>query len=147
MMDLFFILLDVYLVEQVIFFKFYILLVHAGQQIKVLGQNYTHQNEEDSRIVTTGKLWIMQSRYKINVHSAKAGSWIMIEGIDETIVKTATLVDPKFNNNMYIFRPLNFVTIPVIKIAVEPLNPSELPKMLDGLRKINKTYPIVTTKV
>ena len=34
-----------------------------------------------------------------------------------------------------------------MKIAVEPLNPSELPKMLDGLRKINKTYPLVTTKV
>jgi len=30
---------------------------------------------------------------------------------------------------------------------VEPVNPSELPKMLDGLRKINKSYPLVTTKV
>ena len=27
------------------------------------------------------------------------------------------------------------------------LNPSELPKMLDGLRKINKTYPLVVTRV
>ncbi len=34
-----------------------------------------------------------------------------------------------------------------MKIAVEPLNPSELPKMLDGLRKINKSYPLATTKV
>jgi U5 small nuclear ribonucleoprotein component len=32
-------------------------------------------------------------------------------------------------------------------VAIEPVNPSELPKMLDGLRKINKSYPIVTTKV
>merc|ERR1711939_1033340 len=31
--------------------------------------------------------------------------------------------------------------------AVEPINPSELPKMLDGLRKINKSYPLITTKV
>ena len=30
---------------------------------------------------------------------------------------------------------------------MEPVNPSELPKMLDGLRKINKSYPLVTTKV
>ena len=35
----------------------------------------------------------------------------------------------------------------MLKIAVEPVNPSELPKMLDGLRKINKSYPLVTTKV
>jgi U5 small nuclear ribonucleoprotein component len=27
------------------------------------------------------------------------------------------------------------------------LNPSELPKMLEGLRKINKTYPLSRTKV
>lgn len=35
----------------------------------------------------------------------------------------------------------------MIKIAVEPVNPSELPKMLDGLRKVNKSYPLVVTKV
>ena len=27
----------------------------------------------------------------------------------------------------------------LVKLALEPLNPSELPKMLDGLRKVNKT--------
>lgn len=35
----------------------------------------------------------------------------------------------------------------MIKIAVEPVNPSELPKMLDGLRKVNKSYPLLNTKV
>lgn len=30
---------------------------------------------------------------------------------------------------------------------MEPVNPSELPKMLDGLRKVNKSYPSLTTKV
>ena len=42
---------------------------------------------------------------------------------------------------------MKFNTNSVIKIAVEPVNPSELPKMLDGLRKVNKSYPLVTTKV
>ncbi len=35
----------------------------------------------------------------------------------------------------------------VVKIATEPLNPSELPKMVEGLRKINKSYPLAITKV
>ena len=35
----------------------------------------------------------------------------------------------------------------MVKIAVEPVNPSELPKMLDGLRKVNKSYPLLVTKV
>lgn len=32
-------------------------------------------------------------------------------------------------------------------ILVEPVNPSELPKMLDGLRKVNKSYPLLGTRV
>ncbi|SBS84218.1 U5 small nuclear ribonuclear protein, putative [Plasmodium malariae] len=35
----------------------------------------------------------------------------------------------------------------VFKVACEPINPSELPKMLDGLRKIDKSYPLSSTKV
>lgn len=34
-----------------------------------------------------------------------------------------------------------------LKISVEPLNPSELPKMLEGLRKINKSYTMSKTKI
>lgn len=52
-----------------------------------------------------------------------------------------------FSWQAQIFRPLKFNTASVIKIAVEPVNPSELPKMLDGLRKVNKSYPSLTTKV
>jgi 116 kDa U5 small nuclear ribonucleoprotein component len=44
-------------------------------------------------------------------------------------------------------KPLRFNTTSVVKVACEPLLPSELPKMLDGIRKINKSYPLLTTKV
>lgn len=48
---------------------------------------------------------------------------------------------------MDIFKPLDFNTESVIKVACEPLNPSELPKMLEGLRRISKSYPLCKTKV
>jgi len=35
----------------------------------------------------------------------------------------------------------------VLKVAIEPVAPSELPKMLSGLRSINKSYPLAATKV
>jgi U5 small nuclear ribonucleoprotein component len=56
-------------------------------------------------------------------------------------------VDQKTKEDAYIFKPLRFPTAATLKVAIEPVNPSELPKMLDGLRKINKSYPIVTTRV
>jgi U5 small nuclear ribonucleoprotein component len=34
-----------------------------------------------------------------------------------------------------------------VKLAVEPLNPTELPKMVEALRRINKSYPLSITKV
>ena len=48
---------------------------------------------------------------------------------------------------MEIFKKLDFQCESTIQVACEPLNPSELPKMIEGLRKINKSYPMVTTKV
>lgn len=92
-------------------------------------------------------LQIFISRYKIEVSRVPAGNWVLIEGIDQAVVKTSTIVSHKIREDLYIFRPLQFNTQSIIKIAVEPVNPSELPKMLDGLRKVNKSYPLVSTKV
>lgn len=121
--------------------------IQAGQPVKVLGENYTLEDEEDSQVCTVGRLWISVARYQIEVNRVPAGNWVLIEGCDQPIVKTATITEPRGNEEAQIFRPLKFNTSSVIKIAVEPVNPSELPKMLDGLRKVNKSYPSLTTKV
>jgi U5 small nuclear ribonucleoprotein component len=119
----------------------------ANSEVKVMGEQYTLEDEEDSRRVTTGRLWISEARYRIEVSRVPAGNWVLIEGIDQPIVKTSTITQVRGNKEAQIFRPLKFNTSSIVKIAVEPVNPSELPKMLDGLRKVNKTYPIVYTKV
>ena len=48
---------------------------------------------------------------------------------------------------MEILKPIKHNTVAAIKIAIEPLVPSELPKMIESLRKINKSYPLLHTKV
>lgn len=120
--------------------------IKRGDDVKILGEGYTVEEEEDMIVKTATRLWIMQSRYKIEVDMMTAGNWIMIEGIDQTITKTATLYHPS-SQGWDIFRPLDFHTEAVVKVACEPLNPSELPKMLEGLRKISKSYPLARTKV
>ena len=81
-------------------------------------------------------------RFKIQVDRAFAGNWIAIEGIDASITKTSTITTPD-QEEMEIFRRLEFNCESAIQVACEPLNPSELPKMVEGLRKINKSYPMV----
>ena len=119
----------------------------AGEKVRVLGEAYTRQDEEDSRILSVGRLWVSEARYNIELSMVPAGNWVLIEGIDRSIVKTSTITDLVESDDLHIFRPLKFNTQSIIKIAVEPVNPSELPKMLDGLRKVNKSYPLLGTRV
>ncbi|XP_014211080.1 116 kDa U5 small nuclear ribonucleoprotein component [Copidosoma floridanum] len=119
----------------------------AGERVRVLGEAYTRQDEEDSRVLTVGRLWVSEARYNIELSMVPAGNWVLMEGIDRSIVKTSTITDLTESDDLFIFRPLKFNTQSVIKIAVEPVNPSELPKMLDGLRKVNKSYPLLGTRV
>ena len=86
-------------------------------------------------------------RYVVATDGVPAGNWVLLGGVDASIMKTATLVSTDVKEDLYIFKPIKHITQSVLKIAVEPINPSELPKMLDGLRKINKTYPLVETRV
>lgn len=118
-----------------------------GAAVSVLGEHYTLEDPEDSRPETVRRLLIGEARYVIEVDRVPAGNWILLEGVDSAIVKTATITAPDNPLEPQIFRPLRFDLTPTVKIAVEPVNPSELPKMTDGLRKISKTYPLVHTKV
>lgn len=124
-------------------------IAKAGQQVRVLGEGYTIDDEEDMSISTISDTWIAESRYNIPTSGVPAGNWVLLSGIDNSIVKTATVVPPKLpdDEDAYIFKPVKHFTESVFKVAVEPINPSELPKMLDGLRKVNKSYPLITTKV
>ncbi|KAE8680515.1 SNRNP200 protein [Hibiscus syriacus] len=121
--------------------------IQTGQTLRVLGEGYSPDDEEDMTVKEVTKLWIYQARYRIPVSSAPPGSWVLIEGVDASIMKTATLCNVDLDEDVYIFRPLQFNTLPVVKTATEPLNPSELPKMVEGLRKISKSYPLAITKV
>ena len=123
--------------------------VKPGQQVRVLGEGYTLDDEEDMTLSTISDVWIANSRYNIPTSGIPAGNWVLLSGIDNSIVKTATLVPPRFEDDedAYIFKPIKHLTESVFKVAVEPINPSELPKMLDGLRKVNKSYPLISTKV
>ncbi|MEW5309265.1 MAG: hypothetical protein WDW38_001161 [Sanguina aurantia] len=122
--------------------------LRVGDKVKVLGESYTPEDEEDCAMAEATSLWVYQARYRMPIAKAVAGNIVLIEGVDATITKTATLVAEGYDDEeVHIFRPLRFQTQAVVKIATEPLNPSELPKMVDGLRKINKSYPLAITKV
>ncbi|KAN0040587.1 hypothetical protein ACTA71_008924 [Dictyostelium dimigraforme] len=137
--------------------------ISKGQSIRVLREKYSPDNDEDMEESECEAIFIGEARYKIEIEKAQAGMWVLLDGVDGPIVKTATITslkdfsssnnhkdddddDDGDENKAHIFRPLHFITKSVCKVAIEPINPSELPKMLDGLRKIDKSYPLAITK-
>ncbi|KAI0067998.1 Calreticulin-domain-containing protein [Artomyces pyxidatus] len=121
--------------------------VKKGMDIKVLGEGYSPEDEEDMMKVQVDDIWLSESRYFIPVEEAPAGNLVLLGGVDASITKTATLASADIEEDLHIFRPIKHMTQSVLKVAIEPIAPSELPKMLSGLRSINKSYPLVSTKV
>jgi len=125
--------------------------LRLDDRVRVLGENFSPDDEEDCVVKTVTNLWLYEARYRIPIKEARAGAWVLIEGVDQSITTTATLVPENlpraYGDDLYVFKPLQFDIKSVMKIATEPLNPSDLPKMVDGLRKITKSYPACVTKV
>ncbi|KAG6841569.1 hypothetical protein C0991_009604 [Blastosporella zonata] len=121
--------------------------LRKGTSIKVLGEGYSPEDEEDMLKVTVEDIWIHQSRYFIPADEIPAGNLVLIDGVDASLSKSGTLAGADIDEDLHIFRPIKHMTQSVLKIAIEPIAPSELPKMLSGLRSVNKSYPLLSTKV
>lgn len=120
----------------------------VGDRVRVLGESYGADDEEDSAVATVSALGVGQARYRLDVTLAPPGNWVLIEGVCDVISKTATLTSASPGSPpVSIFRPLTFNTIACVNVSVEPLNPSELPKVLAGLRAVTKSYPLARTRV
>ena len=72
--------------------------------MQVLGESYTPEDEEDSAVATVGTVWVYQARYRVPVARATAGNLVLIEGVDATITRTATLVADAYDEPVHIFR-------------------------------------------
>jgi U5 small nuclear ribonucleoprotein component len=115
--------------------------IKVWDQVRVLGPGYTPQNTEDSCVCEVNQLWVFNGRYRVMVNQVSAGNWVLIGGIDNGVTKTATIVSADdAPEDVCVFTPLVFNTRSTFKVAIEPVVPAELPKMLTGIRHINKTY-------
>ena len=75
-----------------------------------------------------------------SVESVAAGCIFGIGNIHHEILKTATL---STSIECAPINPMTFPSPPVLRVAVEPEVPSELPQLVDGLRLLHQADPCV----
>ncbi|TNM90504.1 hypothetical protein fugu_002793, partial [Takifugu bimaculatus] len=61
-----------------------------------------------------------------------------IGGLDDYVLKSATLSSTPACSP---FTPLNFEATPIVRVAIEPKHPSEMPKLVRGMRLLNQADP------
>lgn len=118
-----------------------------GDELIMITEKYSLKDPEHQFLVKIPELFVFNTRYKIRVGSVPAGNFVLIEGIDKFSSKFCTIYDKQLRNVFYRSLEVKFCTCSVVKIALEPLNPADLPKMLDGLRMCSKSYPLLEVKM
>lgn len=74
------------------------------------------------------------------IEDVPAGNICGLVGVDQFLVKTGTLTTFKDAHNMKVMK---FSVSPVVRVAVEPKNPQDLPKLVEGLKRLAKSDPMV----
>jgi len=74
------------------------------------------------------------------IEDVPAGNICGLVGVDQFLVKTGTITTMKEAHNMKVMK---FSVSPVVRVAVEPKNPSDLPKLVEGLKRLSKSDPMV----
>lgn len=68
------------------------------------------------------------------------GNTVGLVGVDQYILKTGTITTSETAHNI---RVMKYSVSPVVRVAVMPKNSADLPKLVDGLKKLSKSDPLV----
>ena len=84
----------------------------------------------------------MMGRYTEPIDDVPCGNICGLVGVDQFLVKTGTLTTCEAAHNM---KQMKFSVSPVVRVAVEPKDPQHLPKLVEGLKRLAKSDPMVLT--
>jgi len=116
--------------------------IGSGYKCRIMGPNFIPGKNEDLNVKTIQRTVMMMGRYVEHIENVPAGNTVGLVGVDQYIVKTGTITneDCKEAHNM---KQMKFSVSPVVRVAVEPKNPQDLPKLVEGLKRLAKSDPMV----
>uniref|UniRef100_A0A667Y678 Eukaryotic translation elongation factor 2 n=1 Tax=Myripristis murdjan TaxID=586833 RepID=A0A667Y678_9TELE len=115
-------------------------IVATGQKVRIMGPNYTPGKKEDLYLKPIQRTILMMGRYVEPIEDVPCGNIVGLVGVDQFLVKTGTITTFEHAHNM---RVMKFSVSPVVRVAVEAKNPADLPKLVEGLKRLSKSDPMV----
>lgn len=114
--------------------------VRAGLKIRIQGPNYVPGKKEDLFLKSIQRVVLMMGRYVESIEDCPAGNIIGLVGIDQFLLKSGTITTSEVAHNMKVMK---FSVSPVVQVAVEVKNANDLPKLVEGLKRLSKSDPCV----
>lgn len=114
--------------------------VRSGPKIRIQGPNYIPGKKDDLFVKSVQRTVLMMGRSVEPIEDCPAGNIVGLVGIDQFLLKSGTLTTSETAHNM---RVMKFSVSPVVQVAVEVKNAADLPKLVEGLKRLSKSDPCV----
>jgi elongation factor 2 len=115
-------------------------VVSTGQKVRIMGPNYTPGSKNDLNVKNIQRTVLMMGGKVEAVPDVPCGNTVGLVGVDQYLLKQGTISDHEDAHNI---RVMKYSVSPVVRVAVEPKNASDLPKLVEGLKKLSKSDPLV----
>merc|ERR1712223_605907 len=114
--------------------------IATGLKARIMGPNYIPGKKEDLNEKAIQRTILMMGRYIEAIEDVPCGNICGLVGVDQFLVKTGTITTFKEAHNLKVMK---FSVSPVVRVAVEPKNAQDLPKLVEGLKRLAKSDPMV----
>ncbi|TID20618.1 elongation factor 2 [Venturia nashicola] len=116
--------------------------VRSGLKVRIQGPHYTPGKKDDLFIKAVQRTILMMGRYIEPIEDVPAGNICGLVGIDQFLLKSGTLTTIDTAHNLKVMK---FSVSPVVQRSVEVKNANDLPKLVEGLKRLSKSDPCVLT--
>jgi elongation factor 2 len=116
--------------------------VASGQKVRIMGANYKMGKKDDLYERNITRTVLMMGRTVESIPDVPCGNTVALSGIDQYLVKTGTIGSIE-HPEAHPIRSMKYSVSPVVRVAVKPKNPGDLPKLVEGLKKLAKSDPLV----
>ncbi|KAF9201464.1 Cytoplasmic GTPase/eEF2-like protein (ribosomal biogenesis) [Haplosporangium sp. Z 27] len=125
------------------FARIYSGTIRVGQKLKVLGPKFDpeHPNLHCSE-VTVDSLFMIMGRDLIGLEEVPAGNVFGIGGLEGHILKYGTLWSADWEGGQNLVRQ-GLEAAPIVRVALEPEDPSQMQQLVKGLHLLNQADPAV----
>ncbi|KAG1078761.1 hypothetical protein G6F42_024092 [Rhizopus arrhizus] len=111
-------------------------------KVRIQGPNYVPGSKNDLAVKSIQRTVLMMGRNVEAIEDCPAGNIIGLVGVDQFLVKSGTITTSEVAHNMKVMK---FSVSPVVQVAVEVKNANDLPKLVEGLKRLAKSDPCVLT--